>query len=439
MLPSPRIVVIDDEKKDVQAIVEALNVLETTAVGIHYTPGRGMPRFPCLRILFLDLHLLPGAGSTEQQVKYTVDLLAQLLTPANGPYAIVLWSGHAAERELFEQILEERLPSLEITPPLMIVSLDKVDYLNPQDHEVSEPTRLRDAVLAKIQENPQLAALLAWEEHVAQAVNDTICQIFQMAQKGSPKAAVELTRILGELAIEGGGLENARRNVFRAINEVLVQIVSDRLLHRTEPGDLGQLWQKAVAIRESRDSTLSSEEAVRLNRLLHLEEGVFETWRRGSVVNLASLPEDQFLDIWGESRADLLKAFDFNKKGISPLSWAMVQVRPPCDEAQQNNGLRPFVLGIWLTQSSDKEKKWAGEASHCNYLWLSPPLPAGHDQLMYLALHLRFVTGLSTAKMNSLGLESGYRLREPLLDEISQKLHSYSDRPGIISFKPKKK
>ncbi|HEV7505991.1 MAG TPA: hypothetical protein VGS07_13875 [Thermoanaerobaculia bacterium] len=437
MLPSPRIVVIDDEEKDVQAIVGALNVLRTTAVGIHYTPGREIPRFPCLRILFLDLHLLPGALSTEVQIKSTVDLLAQLLTLENGPYAIVLWSGHATERDLFQKILDERLPFLEITAPLIVVSLDKVTHLNLQDHEVSEPENFKDAVLAKIQENPQLAALLAWEEHVAQAVNDTICQIFQMARQGPNGAAAGLDRILGELAIESAGHENAKANIFRAANEVLGQIVSDRLLHRTIREDHGELWKKAVTIRESKASTLSSQESVQLNQLLHLEKGEFETWRRGSIVDLTALSDEHFLDIWGDSRANLLETFDRERRGIAPSVWTMIQVRPPCDEAQQNKGLLPFILGIGLLQATDKEK-WTDYARRCDYMWVSPPLPSGGDGIFYLAFHLRFVAGLSAEKVRSLQLKSRYRLREPIMAEISQKLHSYGDRPGIISFKPKK-
>jgi hypothetical protein len=367
MLPSPRIVVIDDEEKDVQAIVEALNVLETTAVGIHYTPGREVPRFPCLRILFLDLHLLPGAGSTEQQIKYTVDLLAQLLTSANGPYAIVLWSGHATERELFEQILHERLPVLEITAPLIIVSLDKVDHL--QDHEVRDPKRLKDAVLGTIQKNPQLAAILAWEEHVAQAVNDTICQIFQMACQGAPEAATGLNHVLGELAFSAAGLENARRDVFRSVNEVLVPIVSDRLLHRGIAAELRQQWSEAVTV-EDRDSELTEQQAARLNSLLHLESGALlvaiQPRDRGSVVNLSSFTDEDFQGIWGYSRQQLLGAFRLQNQ--QPGRWVMIQVQPPCDQAQQHQGLLPYILGTELTPSNT----WYKDRNRQPCFWLSP-------------------------------------------------------------------
>lgn len=430
MLPSPRIVVIDDEEKDVQAIVEALTTLETSAVGIHYTPGRELPRFPCLRILFLDLHLLPGAGSTEQQVKYAVDLLPRLLTLSNGPYAIVLWSRHATEKDLFEKILQERLPTLEITTPLMVVSLDKVDHL--QDHQVSNPVGLRDSVLNTIRKSPQLAALLAWEEHVAQAVNDTICQIFQMArQDSSEPVTAGLNRILGELAVSAAGIENARRDVFRSVNEVLVQIVSDRLLHRGVGTELRQQWSDAVTV-EAHDSKLTDHQSTRLNSLLHLESGellaTIEARDRGSVVDLSNIPpEEDFQEIWGYSRQQLLEAF---KLPSQPCRWVMVQVQPPCDQAQRRQGLLPYILGAEVTPTNT----WYKERNRQPCFWLSPKFLKEDGEIRCLAFHLRFVAGFPRTRLKSFNLPVCYRLREPLMAMLAHTLHGYGGRPGIISW-----
>src|SRR5687767_4079078 len=115
MLPSPKIVIVDDNADDVQAILAGLASLGTTALGLHYSPDMiELPRLPGLRILFLDLHLL-GSGDHEQQVLNTLGLLTDCLAPENGPYAIVLWSSHVSgQSDLFERELKRRLPLLNL-------------------------------------------------------------------------------------------------------------------------------------------------------------------------------------------------------------------------------------------------------------------------------------------------------------------------------------
>lgn len=442
MLPSPRIVVIDDELEDMRAIVEGLNTLGAAAVGIHYTSDKQLSPFPCLRILFLDLHLHSGAGDTDLQITYTVGLLSQLISTNHGPYAIVLWSLHDDERDRFEAKLKERIPYLEIPAPHAIMALKKADHLELHDNrKVKDVAALGAEVLSRIHEDAHVAALLAWEEHVTLAANDTICQISQMVREETAKPTASLNDILGELAIAAAGHENAKKSVFRATNEVLVGIVSDRLLHRTVGGELDEQWKKAVTLRTSKESDLTIPSAARLNSLLHLETGDFEPFRRGRVVDLSSLTERQFIGIWGESRQTMIKHFDRQNKGLKPTNWLMAQVRASCDEAQQNSGLLPFVLGISLVPS-DKDKigdAWVKDAGRCDFLWLSPPLATDEDKIMYLALHLRFIVGLSEGRVTRLRLKSKWRLRESILAEISKKLHSYGDRPGIIRFTSTKK
>jgi len=443
MLPAPKIVVIDDEKEDVQAILDALNALGTVAVGLHYSGAAPNLRpFPALRILFLDLHLLSGAGDTAQQIKTTIGIVSELLTPDNGPYAIVLWSGHASEYERFKREVNERLRLAERPLPLAVLSLDKSTHLTGDGEDgrkVTDPSRLKEDVLERIRENPQLAALLSWEEHVSRAADDTIRQISQLAidlpvEESGDRAtdhSCRLNRVLGELAVASAGVERAKGNVFRAANDVLVPILADRILHQSANEGTGGLWKKAVteispvSSWKGQDKTCAA-----LNGFLHIErirqDGDGDPSERGAVIDLSELSDRQFLELWGCSREDLLAEL---KLGSIDPCWVMVQVQAPCDQAQDRSGPLPYLLGLRSILSNSK----LGEIRKRPALFASPIFEQDGKQPR-LIFPLRFVIGLSRDRVASLGLPVRYRLREQLLSELTHALHGHGGRPGIIRF-----
>ncbi|MFY9826581.1 MAG: hypothetical protein WAM82_34790 [Thermoanaerobaculia bacterium] len=435
-LPSPRIVVVDDDLDDIRAIVDGLAHLGTTAFGLHYSMERSdQPQFPCLRILFLDLHLMGSGGNTEQQVKNTLGVLANLLTPDNGPYAIVVWSGHVGEGlDRFQLEIEQRLPKEGRPLPLKIIPLDKVAFIRPSEGErrVDKPDELKRAIMDRIQDCPQLAALLSWEEDVAGAADDAIRQVFQIARQTasagqSQSLAAEVNRILAEIAVAAIGFHNAEADAFRGVNEVLVQVVADRLQRRSASPETVQLWQQAVTDFKKK-SDLRDEDASLLNRFLHVDVNQVQPWERGSITSLEVLPEEKFRRLWSETRGDLLQEFCLPSE--AQVEWVMLQVQPACDQAQRNRGLLPYMLGLRVNQLS-KSKRDEIRRKEC--LWLSPILGEGAENF-FLVFHLRFVTGLSRKEEEFPQLACRYRLREQILAEISHDLHTHGGRPGIIRF-----
>lgn len=179
MLPAPKIMVIDDNLDDVQAIVAGLNGLGTTAVGFHYTGEHSLPECPCLRLVFLDLHLM--AGGTEQQILQTVGIFADVAQWIHGPYAIILWSSHVHELEKFQLVLFERFRSANLPLPMSIEALDKTKHIPKGDlRQIQNPETFKEAILDRIQRTPLLVALLGWEEHVARAADDAIRHLVEI-------------------------------------------------------------------------------------------------------------------------------------------------------------------------------------------------------------------------------------------------------------------
>jgi len=433
MLPSAKILVVDDESEDVQAIIKGLNALGSPAVGMHFTGESKLPPLPCLRLAFLDLHLLPGGASTRQQIRQTVGVFASCLTPENGPYAIILWSKHVDELKQFRDVLVERFKKEDLPLPLSMEALDKGQYLVTREHrEVRELESFQQEILDRIQRNPQLAALLGWEEHVSRAADDAIRQLFQIAgstESGSASSD-EINHLLGELAVASAGLANARQNVFRAANDVLVSVVQDRLIHRSATDETRDLWKRAVTDLKAK-SGLSDEASGRLNRFLHFETGeqlvTTRPWERGSVL---ALTKEDFQTLGGVTPEAIWKD-DLELESSESIRWLTVQVQAPCDQAQQREGLLPYVLGLSFLKPSSKSK--LSKISKKKHVWLSPCLEAD-GKIRYLAFHFRFVQGLTREAVEE--FEVHIRLREQILAELTHELHSYANRPGIIRFDP---
>jgi hypothetical protein len=429
MLPSPKILVVDDNREDVHAILAGLAALGTTALGLHYSPDViELPRLPGLRILFLDLHLL-GSGDDEQQLLNTLGLLTSCLAPDNGPYAIVLWSSHVSVQfERFQEEVIRRLPLLDLPLPLQIVPLDKLDFI--KNGNISDPEGLKKSILGKIELCPQLAALLSWEDSVSRAAADAVHEIFQMAcRRSSASSAEEVALVLGELAVAAVGRKNAEEEVFRGVNSVLVQVVADRLQHRTIGKETAELWQKAVVLREK--SAQGEGDAATLNRFLHVEDGALlgrlQPWERGSVVGI---PVDRLVDLCGFPEDVLLKEAGLvSATSYTSIEWVMAQVQPPCDHAQRHAGLLPYVLGLRICELS---KGKVSDFKDRKNFWLSPPLKLD-SKIFRLLFLLRFVVGLHRDN-RFLNGTLHLRLRDQLLAELTHELYSYSGRPGVIRF-----
>ncbi len=445
MLPSPKIVVVDDELEDVRAIVEGLNALGAAAAGVHFS-GEKLPEFPCLRLLFLDLHLVSGTGGSQQQIKSTIGLLPDLLSSDHGPYVIVLWSGHSDECDAFRAAATKHLVEGGIPVPLSIVSMNKTEFIVHQEksRQVSDPQRLQDTILQHIRENPQMAALLGWEEHVSRSANDTIRELSRIARASEGgDLSFEINRVLGELAVASAGFGNAQRDVFRATNEVLSQFIIDRLMHRGARLDTQNVWRQAVTGLQE-ESALSDVDTARLNTFLHIETGdLLETVKpgdRGSVVELPQSWLEGFANTWGYTQDALQEEFKLpvseNPKERDATNqdtrrWVMVQLQASCDHAQGNRSLLPYVLGLLHVPTAGWLKKTMPEA-----VWISPRIELkttdGDVKTHCLVVHFRFVVGLPGADVGKLNVCC--RLREPLLNQLTHELHSYGGRPGIIRF-----
>ena len=432
MLPAPRVVAIDDEPKHLEGLTQGLNRHGTACLPIHFT-GETAEILPCphVRVIFADLHLIVGTPRDHAQDFSTIGGLLEDTIKPSGPYFIVLWTMYPDQADGLRAFLKERLQ--DVPKPFAVQALDKNDHLDTQG-AVKCPESLVEAIRRIVAEQPQIRALLNWEERVLGAAADAVSSIMELAESAAEDVRLgeEVGRLLASLAVAAVGEEHAGEDRFRAVNEGLLPILGDRIASMRSREADNALWQAALGEVDAGQG-LSQDEAARLNRLLHLAPSTpdGDGAERGAVI---ALPEEfsgkafaESFDLTPEDAAE--EQFGSAQPGehAESLHWVLVQTQAACDYAQARPGPLPFHLGLYLPALRVR-KKWKPPAA----LWRSPCFE--HDgQVHFLHVNARFQVSLPSGKAKQ--APPLFRLREQLLNDLIYQIHGYGARPGIISFR----
>ena len=433
MLPKPRVIAIDDEQRHLAGLAEALNRYGAACLPIHFT---GEPEHilscPCVRVIFADLHLVPGVSTGHSQHFSMLGGLIEDRIKPIGPYLIILWTVYPDQANSLRNFLEDRLQN--VTKPVSVKPLDKSKYLDGNGG-VKETDALIEAVRSIIAGQPQIAALFNWEERVSDASADTVSSILELTDAAAEDANrnKEIGRLLAGFAAAAVGGEHVEKERFRAVNEALLPILADRIASmRSQEAD-NELWRAAFDKSDvGHDPSL--DEAAKLNRLLHIEPAANadKGGERGAVI---PLPEefsgDEFKTVFGLTQETAVHKQFWGKDGGSQPCWVLVQTQAACDYAQRQPGPLPFHLGLYMPERAQSRKGKPPAA-----LWRSPCFEF-EDEARFLHVSARFQISLPNEKAAE--IKPLFRLREQLLNDLIYRLHGYGARPGIISFRKSRK
>ena len=428
MLPATRVIAIDDDPKDLAGLTRALNQYGAACLPIHFTgETQNIPSCPYVRVIFADLHL--GGGTPREHVQDFAmigGLIENTIRPC-GPYLIVLWTKYPDHANGLLDFLEDRLRN--VPKPFAVHALDKSAYLDSSG-SMEDAKPLVEAIKTLVEERPQVGALFNWEERVLGAAGDTISSIMGLAESVVDTTQdQEIEKLLANMAVAAAG-SHVEEDRFRAVNEVLLPILADRLgAMRSRDADF-HLWQNAFG-KVNRGEKLSPEETARLNRLLHIatpsDDGIGT--ERGAVINLPEqFSNEAFVGAFGLCPQQAGKNEFLSKQitqGDPDLRWVLVQTQAACDYAQVRPGPLPFHLGLCIAATMARKNAKPPAA-----LWRSPCFEF-ENQAHFLHVNARFQLSLVSDKVQQKPL---FRLREPLLNDLVYHLHGYGARPGFISF-----
>lgn len=431
MLTTPRVLVIDDDQNHLEGLARALNQYGVACLQFHFT-GDTTHIKPCphVRGIFVDLHLGKGPVSDHSRDFGIIGGFIEETIRPSGPYFIVLWTMYPEEADKLRGNLEARLHG--VAKPFAVLPLDKAKYLDAAGN-VKSTGKLVDTIAAIAKKQPQIVALLNWENRVLGAAADTVSSILSLAS--SADAAVsqpeEAGRLLARLAVAAVGKDHVEQDRFHAVNEAMLPILADRISALRSADDTQDAWREAFSEADLGRS-LSAVEAAKLNRFIHIETSIQGNSgaERGAVIPLPdNLSGERFEGTFGLKQEIVAKKqFGCNDflGDAEQFQWVLVQSQAACDYAQRQPGPLPFYLGLDINVSNISRDKPPAA------LWTSSPFEI-NGRIRVLRVSARFQVSLSLqlAESNS----PIYRLRDQLLTDLIHHVHTYGARPGMISFR----
>ena len=431
MLIASRVIAVDDDQKHLDGLAKALNQYGVACLQVHFT-GDTTDIKPCphVRVIFADLHLGEGPVSDPLRDFSIIGGFIEEAVKPSGPYFIVLWTRYPDEAGDLQRSLEARLQG--VAKPFAVLPLDKAKYLDEAGN-VRSTEKLVETIAAIAKKQPQIVALLNWENRVLGAAADTVSSVLTLANSGdgAVNQPEEAGRLLARLAVEAVGQEHVEQDRFHAVNEALLPILADRISALRSADDDNETWKEAFSEADVADD-LSPEEAAKLNRSFHFQTSAQANTGsdRGSVIPLPdNLSGEQFEGMFG-LKQEIVAKKQFGCKnsvgGDERFQWVLVQSQAACDYAQRQPGPLPFYLGLDI-EESDKSSNRPPAA-----LWTSPPFKV-NGRIRVLRVSARFQVSLSVQVAETSG--PLYRLRDQLLADLIHHVHTHGARPGMISFR----
>ena len=415
MFSASRIIAVDDERKYLEQLAKALHSMGIPCIPLCYPDD--VPQeaewFRGVRILFCDLHLLPGAAKPELNYSAIGALLERMTSPHGSPLLLILWTAYAEDAEKLRKYLAERHADAQ---PIEVFALKKSDF---DGGKGDLPSVIRE----KLEAIPQLRALYEWQDDVAEASNACVGTLLKLAKHGNGDLKGSLDELLTALAQAATSTDLAANEPGAALQEVLVPLLADRLSHL--PNDQGRhkRWAQAMPSALEKKNCLTNAESSRkaaINTGLHIASPGAATGRdRGAVIQIdcAGL----FLHRFAQTKDDILS--EFKIRAGTNHRWLAVQVEAACDYAQQKSNSVPFVLALEVPAGTTVGNKSPA-------IWCSPFFISEKKEEVMLVAIVRYATTISWRKAGS--IKAIYRLREPLVNELAFRKSHNDMRPGIV-------
>ena len=445
MFTPPRFVVVDDKPDHLTAVLDVFQELGAPCLGITYDPERGLDKrnFKGVRALFLDLHLTDLAATTDKRRHFAIiaGLLEDNVSPAGGPFILVVWTEHEVEVEELRAYLDDAGTIDSEKPyarPLAIVGLPKGRFINVNTGEplADRADALRDAVEAAVGKKPQLAVLLSWEADVQAAAGATLATLMELVpdeERNSASFAGGLDEILSRLAREAVGQPHVVTDPRAAITSALAPILTDRIVNQQASEAISEAWSSALTWKGRRrlDPTASG----KVNRMLHVAVPPSETIRPtdwGAVVEFpdAWWKDDELRNRFGVTPDRLLEdEYKLEPEDRARCRPRLIRIAAACDYAQNRSGPITCLFGLEIPMEVERRRKKGKKPPASE--WSSPTLVVEPDDGPFvLAVNARYP--LNAVPADAEAWQPVYRLRERLLMHLISHAGSYLARPGIV-------
>ncbi len=432
-----RVLVVDDNVGEAVPILEAFAKRGIPTAFFDGSSG-GLPsqsrRLRGVRLAILDMVLVPGATSDAARISPLLSTLDRILSPDNGPYAVLIWTAHSELRDIFEQRVFQHT---SIPKPILTVMVEKSDCKNRGG--TFNLVRLAHHVENALAGTSPLLLLQAWEEKSFESATDVTNGLSSLIAAGGNDLAEwrrawesGVFRLMHSLAKAQMGAQLNEKTFLSGLYSSLNPLHADRMESRM--AKTGAPLAQAAAAAMGAGVGSSREARARINTMLHLAMTDLDRFFAGNVYR--SGPGRGPSGAPGTSTLlnDLLQhPEDATRRELvsSQSVPVLVECTPACDHAQNNIRVARFIAGMLVpdNQECNREMKKADFVWRFGPVYLGNQLPVEGAYNFYLSARHGVTLDLKRAAR----LRPIARLRATAFADLQAWLSRHSGRPGMVT------
>jgi hypothetical protein len=450
---APRIIAVDNEPDDLLALERAFDNLGGLCECIDFDRAnqRTIPFATGIRILFMDINLMPGAGGNAGARNFAPisAIISKIVGTDNGPYALITWTKDASAHDALVAYLEQNLAE-----PLRPCA----NHCLPKDGHLEDPAALVAKLTTLQSEIPGLAMLLDWEKAVMKAADRSVHQIAQLSNAHGLQQGAAVAQSVRAISHAAAGSAEADANPFRAFTQGMSALLADQLDKAGADASTEAAWKTCLAAKPLTDPDENQRAA--LNTFFHLEppeanaSSTFGTIYDVSFETLqpflkpkfktskAAMLSNEFLPIKFQNERNAAA----DNKFARSCKWRLIRLGAACDHVNGKTQTLDGLLAVEVPEScfdmtdlakdtkknGKKAKEFRDTPADRAWLFQTPPFLGAKERFVLVA-NMRFRISLPLTMATELKRVGA--LREAIASEIAIHAANFSTRPGIIEFR----
>ena len=440
MISAPRIVAIDDNVDHLQVLQQGFDSLGGHCVVLEYSKAleREISFRTGVRLVFMDINLLPGSGSAlgPRTFDPVVAALRKTLSRENGPYALITWTNMPDNHNALVAYLRGNLD------PRM---LPAADHCLPKDRFLAAPEELKAELVGLNFRIPGFGLLMDWERIVSEAADMAVSEIYHLGMEREESTDGSVANLGVNVGIAAVGTKRATEYPFHSFVMGMSSVLADRLDHVVPDSDVEGRW--AAELRAHRQALTDLDAKAKLNSFFSVTGVVGDSAAPGTVYKLrvrdllpyfskehksgiAAMTSKEFVPI---------KEQEESKEQVGKLcKWRFVRIGAACDYA---NGKDRVVEGHAAVEVPENcfaatrlrnGKQFPDTPKNHGWLFQTPPF-FWKGETRVLVINLRF--RMSFPMRGLADFRPVYRFREGLASEVASHSANFGTRPGIGEFR----
>lgn len=449
-----KVIIIDDEPKDVVDLTEALTK-EKMPFLFFKDPGlEDLPDTPInnVRLLFLDLELGLGGNSPIEKIRIVQQRIVRVIEP-HTPYVLIIWSSH--EDVYLQTLLEEFKNGFIKYAPIAHCSLDKAEIKKKKDADVNVLLIIRQKLKQELSRFNSFNLFLLWESIINDSCGEAVNNIINSIYIESENVDLELRTIIRKLAnaylgqrvlkADNKTIQRASMYTFNDLFKESIEreiiksnLIDDLDFSNVNPGNISLVSKLNSKLLLETDVSpdrspgnvylLEKEEGEKLSK--EIKQKTKQTWLENIIIkkeikdSIKCRVETTEKRVLGEKELNI----QVNQLIASILAQSVlveIEISPVCDFAQNKRILSRSIKGCLFPYGIIEEK---AIKSKTDYLFISPLFE--FDNKMYkLIVDLRLFS--STYFIENDLFQPLFKIRHQLLSEIQLSVSKHVSRTGL--------